>query len=106
MYNSIKVLLPLTFLLTMLIWSLVSVTPKIIIISNKLKKSWYILMSHLLLASIVVIVSPIKNGSEMLYLIFPSTIVMANYLPKSKSENFKNLILYLFIGIAISAYFL
>ncbi|MDV7186789.1 hypothetical protein R3X25_05795 [Lutibacter sp. TH_r2] len=105
-YNSIQLLIPFTFLLTVLLWSLIIVTPNIIVISNKLKKSWYILIVHLLLALLVVVVSPVKDGSEILFLIFPATIVIANYLPKSKSENFKNLILYLFVGIAISVYFL
>jgi len=105
-YNSLKFLIPITVLITVLLWSLVLVTPKIILVSNHLKSSWSVILNHLMIGIVVVILSPIKNGSEIFYIIFPSVIIITNFLQKSKSKTFKNLILYLFLILAISVYFL
>ena len=105
-YNKLSNLLPITFLITITLWSLVVVTPKIILVSNTLRMSWNVLINQLLIAALVVILSPNKNGSELFFVIFPCAIIITNFLQKSQSSNFKNLILYLFLLISISVYFL
>jgi len=105
-YNQLNILLPITFLITITLWSLVVVTPKIILVSNTLRMSWNVLINQLLIATVVVILSPNKNGSELFFVIFPCAIIIANFLQKNQSSNFKNLILYLFLLISISVYFL
>jgi len=105
-YNSFKFLIPITFLITILLWSIVMVTPKIISVSNHLKFSWSVLLIHLIISVVIVVIAPIKNGAEFFYLVFPSAIVITNFLQKSKSATFKNLILYLFLILAVSVYFL
>ncbi|SDX97849.1 hypothetical protein SAMN05444411_11336 [Lutibacter oricola] len=105
-YNDLKIVIPIALLLTILLWSVISVTPKIVMISNKLKKAWNIILLQLLISLIIVVISPIKNGSELLFLIIPSSIVIANYLPKSNSTNFRNLILILFLIVSVVVNFL
>ena len=105
-YNSLKLLIPITFLITILLWSIVMVTPKIISVSNHLKISWSVLLNHLIISAVIVVIAPIKNGAEFFYLLFPSAIIITNFLQKSKSRTFKNLILYLFLILAVSVYFL
>lgn len=105
-YNSFKFLIPITFLITILLWSIVTITPKIISVSNKFKFSWNVLINHLIISLLIVVLSPIKNGSEMFYLVFPSAIIITNFLQKSKSSTFKNMVLYLFLIISVSVYFL
>ncbi|MBI9039790.1 MAG: hypothetical protein JEY78_00220 [Lutibacter sp.] len=105
-YNQLKLLMPITFLITITLWSLVVVSPKIVLVSNNLRMSWNILINQLLVAILVVFIAPLKNGSELFFLLFPSAIIIANFLQKSQSSNFKNLILYLFFAISISVYFL
>jgi len=105
-YNSLKFLIPITLLITVLLWAILLATPKIILISNNLKFSWNVLINHLLISIIIIIFSPIKNGVEFFYLVFPASIIIANFLERSKSTIFKNVILYLFLVISISVYFL
>jgi len=105
-YNSLKFLVPIIFLISTLIWSIIKVTPKIVSISNNLKFSWNVLINHLMISVILVVVSPIKNGSELFYLLFPSTIIITNFLQKSNSTLLKNVVLYLFLLISVSVYFL
>lgn len=105
-YNTLKLLLPITLLLTLLIWCILMLIPKVISISNNFKLSWKILMIHLLISVNIVVFAPVKNGSELFFVILPSSIIIANYLQKTSSSKFKNLILYLFLAISIGVYFL
>ena len=105
-YNQLKLLIPITVLIVITFWSLVVVSPKIVLISNNLRMSWNVLINQLLVASVIVFIAPLKNGSEVFFLIFPCAIIISNFLQKSQSSNFKNLILYLFFAISIGVYFL
>ncbi|WP_456376585.1 DUF6427 family protein [Lutibacter sp.] len=105
-YYSLKFLIPILFLAIVLVWSLVVVTPKIILISNKLKSSWNVLIIHLLISVLILIVTPIKNGSELFYIAFPIGIIIANFLERNNSKIIKNALLYLFLILSIGVYFL
>ncbi len=105
-YNSLRFLIPIILLIIMLLWSILSVTPKIILISNNLKFSWSVLINHLLISIVIIIFSPVKNGVEFFYLAFPASIIITNFLERSKLTIFKNILLYLFLVISISVYFL
>ncbi len=105
-YNSLKFLMPITLLIMVLLWSILLATPKIILISNNLKFSWNVLINHLLISIVIIIFSPVKNGVEFFYLVFPASIIITNFLERSKSTIFKNVLLYLFLVISISVYFL
>ena len=70
------------------------------------KRSFNLVFSHLLISAIIISLSPVKNGSEMFFMIFPFTVIVTNFLQKSQSENFKNVILYLFFVISAGVYFL
>jgi hypothetical protein len=105
-YNDFKLLLPITFLLSIGIWSIVLLTPKFMTKGLNLKRTWRVVLNHLIISIIIIVFSPIKNGSEMFFLIVPISIIVANFLKKAGSNNFKNLVLYLFVLIAVGVYFL
>lgn len=105
-YNSPQLLVPLALLLGFLIWVLIPTTIKIITFNSELKNSWYVLLAHLILSVFVVLPSPVKDGSEFLYLFFPSVIIFTNYLQIVKEKWFKEVFLYLFSIVAILGYFL
>jgi len=105
-YNQFKYLIPIAFLLTLLIWSIVALSPKMGTEGINIKRSWRLVLNHLLISVFIIISSPVKNGSEIFFIVFPLSIVVANFLKKSDSKNFKNLILYLILVISIVVYFL
>lgn len=105
-YNAFNFLIPIAFLTTLCLWSLINLAPKIASRSLHFKRSWNLIVFHLLIASVIIAISPVKNGSEMLFMMFPFTVVLTNFLQKATSENFKNLILYLMLGISVVVYFL
>lgn len=105
-YNSLQLLIPLALLLGFLIWVLIPTTIKIITFNSELKNSWYVLLAHLILSVLVVFPSPLKDGSEFIFLFFPSVIIFTNYLQIVKEKWFREVFLYLFSIIAILVYFL
>lgn len=87
-YFELKFLMPIIFLIIILLWSVVVITPKIVSVSNIKKFSWIALINHLIISLIIILMSPVKNGSEMFYLIFPAAIIITNLLQNSKSAIF------------------
>ncbi|WP_111707338.1 hypothetical protein [Lutibacter citreus] len=105
-YNALNLLIPITLLITLLIWCVVFLAPKVALMSNQFKLGWQVLIAHLLISIAVVILSPIKNGSEIWFMLLPSSIIITNFLQKTGSETFKNVILYLLLSVSVLVYFL
>lgn len=105
-YMPLNLLVPLIFLSLALLWSLVKVTPKVVSVRNNFKFSWDILINHLLISVVIVVLSPTKNGSELFFVIFPSAVIVANLMYHIKSKIIRNMILYTFLLVSVSVYFL
>lgn len=105
-YNQFKLLIPITFLLALVLWSVVYLTPSFANRGINAKRLWRVSLNHLIISAFIIMFSPVKNGSEMFFGFFPMSIIVANFLRNSESNNFKNLILYLLVLISISVYFL
>jgi hypothetical protein len=103
-YTSLKLLIPLLFLSTVLLWSLFRVTPKVVSVRNKFKFSWDVLINHLLISAVIVLLAPTKNGSELFFFIFPSAVIISNLVQLTKSKILRNVILYAFLLISIGVY--
>lgn len=105
-YNNLKYLIPISILVTLLLWSLTFLTPKVLLINNSFKSAFQVIINHLIISTVIVLLAPHKNGSEVFFLLFPSGVIIANLLQKSTSKVFKNLVLYTFFIIAITVYLL
>ncbi|NEW78341.1 MAG: hypothetical protein GZ086_02710 [Gelidibacter sp.] len=105
-YTSLKLFIPLIFLSIVLLWGLLKVTPKVLSVRNNFKFSWEVLINHLLISATIVAVAPTKNGSELFFVIFPSAVIIANLMHHIKSKIIKNMILYAFLLVSVTVYFL
>lgn len=105
-YLKVKLLFPVIILGLLLLFGIVVLTPKIVMVNNKLKFSWIVLLHHVLIALIVTILAPEKNGAIMLYLFFPTAIIVANYMQKINSKIVKEVVLYSIVVLAIAVNFL
>jgi hypothetical protein len=105
-YSAVKYLLPIILFGLILVWSIIRVTPNIILINNRLKQTWILLLNHLIVSIVVVGFAMVKNGSEVLFLIFPTGIILGNFIPKLKSKLLRNVLLFMFLALSISVYFL
>ena len=105
-YNSFKLLIPIALISGFLIWAIFPTTIKIIAVNNEFRASWFLVLMHLLISVLVIIPSPIKNGSEFLFLFFPTAIIFTNYLQIIEEKWFKEVFLYFFLAATITVYLL
>jgi hypothetical protein len=79
---------------------------KVFSVNNSFRKSWILLIINFLTGLFFALFIPNKNNSELLFLLFPGAIIIANGL-ESVSNNFiKNIVFALFIASAIGIPFL
>lgn len=105
-YHELKLLVPIAVVLAAILWSIVVITPKVSVSGIHEKRTWRVVLNHLIISVIIIAFAPVKNGSEMLFMVFPVSVVITNFLQITTSENFKNLVLYLFLVVSIGVYFL
>ncbi len=105
-YNSLRMLVPITIIIGFLLWTILPTTIKISSVNNEFKTSWLLVLFHLLVSVIIVLTSIDKNGSEFIFMFFPTAIIFTNYLQIEKEKWFKDVFLYLFLAVTISIYLL
>ena len=105
-YNSFKLLIPIALISGFLIWTIFPATIKIITVNNEFRASWFLVLFHLLISVLVIFPAPIKNGSEFLFLFFPTAIIFTNYLQIIEEKWFKEVFLYFFLAATITVYLL
>jgi len=105
-YNQKIFLIPI---LTLVIFALVSVFPttrKFLSAKIDHKSSWFVLLFHILIATIIVILVPEKNGSEFVFLFFPLSILFADFVQLIKRYWIKETILYTFLILLVVLLFI
>ncbi|QTD36629.1 hypothetical protein JL193_10795 [Polaribacter batillariae] len=78
-------------------------TPKALSVNNTFKKNWLIVTFQLLISFFFVLLIPEKTGVEILFLIFPASIVVANGLEIIKSDFIKNIVFYVLLASTVFA---
>ena len=96
-YNQFKMLLPTSILLTILLWLTGYFLFKYNVKSKKQKSNVTQLFSLIIIALTLVIVTPQKNGSEIVFLALPFSILTTNYLESKGEKSFKELLLWLWL---------
>lgn len=105
-YQNLNLIVPITLVILMVFWSVLSFTPKVLSRANSLKNSWVLIVNYLVVAGLVVVFSPNKDGSEFLFSFFPIVVIITNYLESVRDNWVKEVILYLFISVSFIVYFL
>ena len=88
-YNSKDNILKFTVLFTSYIWTLVYFFKNLPDKNKKLKPSYFLIAWASIIAILVAIIAPLKNGSEFLFLFAPFSIIMANYIEVISERWFK-----------------
>lgn len=105
-YLKDQFLIPLLFIGFCTVASLLLKTPLVISINNKFKKSWILLIFNLGVSLCFVLILPQKNGSELLFVLFPSAIIVANGIKTIEYIILKDVILGFLILCSLLAPFL
>ncbi|MCF7559617.1 DUF6427 family protein [Sabulilitoribacter multivorans] len=92
-YNSMKHLVALTVLLSFGIWSSIFYLKNIKNKKKASRASFKIIIVAAIIAFFIVILGPVKNGSEFLFLFAPLAIIITNYIETIKEKWFKEVFL-------------
>jgi hypothetical protein len=96
-YNSGKNILRFTVLFTSFIWILIYFFRILPDKNKKLRPSYFIIAWSSIIAILVAVIAPTKNGSEFLFLFAPFSIIMANYIEVISERWFKEIFVVLLI---------
>ena len=92
-YHSAKIIVPISVLLTFNIWALFYFLKSLQNATRRLKATLYLVLAAWLVSILVIILSPHKNGSELLFFILPVCIMGANYFEQKGEYIFKEVLL-------------
>ena len=104
-YNSLKMIIAITILLSFGFWTSLFYIKSI---NKKLKTfrpSFIIVLIMTILAVIVAMISPNKNGSEILFVFAPLAIILTSYIEAIEEKWFKEILIGVLIIIPISFQF-
>lgn len=101
-YNSSHFLLPLSLIGIVAIIAIIPTTKRSLLAKIDFKATWTLLIVHLVISLFVVIITPEKNGSELIFLFFPLSVLFANYLQVISRYWIKESMIYVFILMIVS----
>jgi hypothetical protein len=89
------------------IFAVVFKSIKALTISNTFRRSWILLIINLLVVVVFLLLLPVKNGAELMYVLFPVSVIIANGIELIQKNIIKNFVLYTFlIGCIYLGFFL
>ena len=103
LYTENSFLVPLLLLSLFLIFAIFMKTGRALYVNNSFKKSWILLLTHLLISLSYLIFTFQRNGAELLFAAFPVAIILANGFELIGREFLKEVILFLLITASILA---
>lgn len=84
-----------TFFLT--IFAMILKSSKVLSVNNTFRKNWILLITNFFLLILLTILIPQKTESELVYILFPIAIILANGIELIEKKLFKDMILYFFL---------
>jgi hypothetical protein len=106
LYNTAPNHLILGLLLVFVIVSILIKTGHIFAVSNKFKRSWSLLILHLLVSVVFVAFVKEKNGSELMIVFIPATIIIANWITSIEKKWLISTVLLLFFAASLAVHFI
>jgi len=101
-YNSLQFITVITMIASFGLWSSLFYLNDIKKKMRSYRPSYKILFASCVLATVIVVLTPIKNGSEFLFLFGPLAVIITNYVETIKEKWFKEVFLGLMIIIPIT----
>lgn len=105
-YLTNKYLPPIIFIGFCTIFALFLKTPKTLAVKNKFRKNWILILIHLVSATILIAFINNRKISELLFLFFPTAVVLTNGLEMIKKKLLTDIILILFLALSFVSFLL
>mgnify|MGYP001057493561 CR=1 FL=1 len=86
--------------------SIIARSSKIFSVRNRFKKSWILLLSHLIVAIVFVVLLRTHSGAEMIAVSIPVTIIIANWIQSVKKKEVTDVVLALFLVFSFAIHFI
>lgn len=96
-YFESSVMVPLILITLLALIAIVPTTQRSLLAKIDFKSTWFVMIAHIFTALLVVLFAPDRDGSELMYLFFPLSVLYANYVQHIKRYWIKEAILYLFV---------
>ena len=96
-YNSSVFLIPMILIGLLSLIAIYPTTKRSLLAKIEFKATWSLLIAHIGVSLLLIITSPNKNGSELIYLFFPISVLFANYIQVINRYWLKELVIYIFI---------
>jgi len=100
-FNNPQSIISITLFFSLLIWTLIFFFKNIKQKTKRLKPAYIFIAISAIIALVLAIISPIKSGSEFIFLFAPLAIIMANYLENLKEKWFREVLILLLIALPI-----
>ncbi|MBS9774569.1 MAG: hypothetical protein KGV59_05365 [Tenacibaculum sp.] len=101
LYLKNNYLISIIFTLIFILISIILKTPKIIQTKDSFNFSWLLLILNFILSALLIYFIDNKNGSEFIYIIFPSAIIIANGIELYQKKWISDIILLLFFIFSV-----
>lgn len=92
---------PLIFIGTLTILSIFLKTPKVILISGNYRNFWVLVIVNFIVAIGFILITKERNGSELMFIFFPTAVILTNGIEGLSKRFFQDVILILFVLISI-----
>ncbi|CAM1334440.1 DUF6427 family protein [Tenacibaculum aestuariivivum] len=103
-YANTKYMIPLLCIGFLVFSAILLKSPRALAVLNTFRKNWILICIHLLLSLIVVLFITPKTGSEMLFIFFPISIILANGLELFQHKWQANILLSIILISSIFIY--
>ncbi len=105
-YLTNKYLPPIIFIGLCTVFALFLKTPKTLAVKNKFRKNWILILIHLVSATVLIAFVNDRKISELLFLFFPTAVVLTNGLEMIKKKLLTDIILILFLALSFVSFLL
>ncbi|WP_405564185.1 DUF6427 family protein [Polaribacter sp. Asnod6-C07] len=105
-YSKIKYLWILYSTLIFAVFAIFLKSINTLSVNNKFKRSWILLIYNFFVIILFLMFLPEKNGSELIFILFPTAIILANGIELIQKNIFKNMVLYFFLVSSIVCFLL
>lgn len=103
-YSDFRFILPVLVIGLLFIFSIYPTTKRSLLAKIDFKSTWQLLIIHLVVSIFLMLIAPVKDGSEFSFLFFPLSIMFANFLQILEKYWIKEGILYILIATVILVY--
>jgi membrane-associated HD superfamily phosphohydrolase len=104
-YTSTGFIFPLVVIGIVALVAIFPTTKRSLLAKIDFKATWTLLIAHIVISLFVVMIAPEKNGSELIFLFFPLSVLFANYLQVISRYWIKESLIYVFILMIINNLF-